>query len=70
MAELKDIFHFGLQAACRNRGWKLANILSAVRPVINFTLPCFAFMPQNRQDKEKTGPSKKFAFFLLLLSAP
>lgn len=73
MAELKRVFHFGIQAAWGNRAWKLANIRSAVGPVITLTLPCVAFMPQNRQDKEKRGSSKTFTFFLLvvlLLSAP
>lgn len=73
MAELKHEIHFGIQAAWGNQAWKLANIRSAVGTVITLALPCIAFMPQNRQDKEKRGSSKTFTFFLLivlLLSAP
>lgn len=66
MAELKHVFHFGIQAAWRNRAWKLANIRSAVGPVITLALPCIAFMPQNRQDKEKRGSSKTFNSFCWL----
>lgn len=74
MAELKGVFDFGGPGSVSQQGgWKLANTVKAERPVITLTLPCVAFIPQNRQDKEKTGPSKTFPFFLLvvlLLSAP